>query len=222
MTTIAYHNNPELKAKAVASMREHRRLDTLQAGEAGQNGKGCAVWCILGEYDHKKGTAKIGFATQFLGLIDACFEGLAANGDGQEHGDFAINILEAVPVGASTDLIWQRWMYWLLSAEDSLLYKSDRDPRVKAAIAGVAALYKEWLDTGVKPGPERWEEARAAAAEAGAGAAARALAAEGALAAQWSSWAAAVETAAARVAAEGEAYRAMAAKLIEISKQERL
>jgi hypothetical protein len=195
MSVTAYHNNPELKEKSVASMREHRRLDTLQAQATGKNGKGCAVWCILGEYAHDQGPVKVGFAPQFLHLIDAGFEGLAKHGNGQEHGDFAINILEAVPVGADTDLIWRRWMYWLLSAADSPLHESDQGPRAKAAIAGVAALYKEWLDTGVKPASERWEAEEAAA---------RAVWAEEASArAVWAAEAAAWAAGAARVGGGG-------------------
>jgi hypothetical protein len=240
MTTIAYHNNPELKAKAVASMREHRRLDTLQPLATGADGKGCAVWCILGEYAHSKGPAKIGFAPQFLYLIDALFERLAEHGNGREHGDFAIAILEAVPAGADTDLTWRRFCYWLLSAEDSPMYKAAQHPRVKGFIAAAAELYKEWLDTGVCPADDRWEASvprpltdSACPTAAGAAWAAARAAARAADTVDVSdvSWMASRAADASRVAdaagvASGEAtyaaaYRAMAAKLIEISKQEK-
>ena len=106
---VSYHNDPELKAKAVAAAKKHRDADMLVAGTYGRvNGgfKGCSVGCdafdITGEVHpnpHHVTAQYFGFPEWFEHLRDVVFEGLPES----DRRDFHVRIKESAPVGVDLE-----------------------------------------------------------------------------------------------------------------------
>ena len=47
MPLLAWHGDAALKKSTVATMAAHRKADTLVQGIYWENGKGCAVGCLV-------------------------------------------------------------------------------------------------------------------------------------------------------------------------------
>ncbi len=116
---LAWFGDPDLKAATVAMMKEHRAADAFRQGayqymdqvdgEEGFVFKGCAIGCLLSGEDSKAQLAAgaslhhltamtFGLTVNLAWAIDYTFEGLP---DFNSAGDFAVAIIEAIPVGAN-------------------------------------------------------------------------------------------------------------------------
>ncbi len=113
---IAWHGDNALKEQTVARMYQHRRLDDFIFGDyqrrdpAGAEGyKGCAVGCTLQvKFDsdgypidpedgwHEEMQKQYGIPTEVAQMIDEMFEDCP---DRQTAADFAVDVVEAIPVG---------------------------------------------------------------------------------------------------------------------------
>jgi hypothetical protein len=231
MSVIAYHGKEELKAQAVNEMRAHRLIGRREKTCTTvspflkrydfADGKVFTIHGVLGVPTLEESPAKVGFSVRFMRVADTCFTDLAWHGDGIEHVDFAISLLEAVPCEADTELIWRRWMYWLLSGADSPLFYPGQRQEIREAVAAMASLYKDWLDTGAAPAGAGW----VAAAEIVRDDVPRILMRKEDDVLPWvAAWLVAVSAGASPARIQGtwqKNFRTMAAKLIEISKQER-
>jgi len=116
---LSWHNNPALKAEVVERMREHRRQDTIIQGvyqrfapDKAIGYRGCAIGCTLPVQPSIKIAGLFELATPWPGwhemvereyaiplplgyLIDSVFESLPQG----EHAQFAVDVIEAIPVG---------------------------------------------------------------------------------------------------------------------------
>lgn len=114
----AWHGSQALKARIVARMKTHREADNFIQGDyqridpaAALGYRGCAIGCALdrqpvdslgrgatpargwhGELEHE-----FGIPADVARQIDDCFESFD---DKAEARDFAVRVLEAIPVGA--------------------------------------------------------------------------------------------------------------------------
>lgn len=121
--TLAWFGNPELKAQVVAKMKQHRAQDEIvQCNYQIKYGspfgpvkyKGCAIGCTLpyvtkaqrmastGGYSddfdwHDEVEKRYGIDAQVAYMIDEIFE---LQDDFQDAADFAVAVIEAIPVGA--------------------------------------------------------------------------------------------------------------------------
>lgn len=154
----SYHGDPKIKAKYLARVAEHLRLDQLVPGATGQGGKGCSVYCTFDVYDHSRGPVEIGVPIELMRLNDSIFEALARNGE--DWRTWPTRFLSAIPEGRDLSLVWPRFALWMLRG-----LPPQKRPDVKAAVEGASALYAEWIG-GSNPSVERWRKARAAAADA--------------------------------------------------------
>lgn len=108
-TKIAYHGDPDFKARCVQAARHHAEFDRLRAGTYGEmNGgfHGCSVGCDyydirgeIGDRPHATTADYFGWPQWLEHLRDRIFEGLP---DGQRN-DFHVRMKEAVPVGADLE-----------------------------------------------------------------------------------------------------------------------
>jgi hypothetical protein len=101
----AYHNDPAIKAKYLARVREHARLDHLVQGTGWESGRGCAVGCTLEAYDHSRYPIELGIPEWLAHLEDRIFEGLPWD----EARSWPERFLDAIPVGADSEPVqWQQ------------------------------------------------------------------------------------------------------------------
>ena len=194
---IAYHGDEKLKQSVLAEMREHVKADRLVKGIYWENGKGCAVGCLIESGNHEEFESKFGIPKELAQLEDAIFEGLP-NEDAMR---WPIKFLDAFKTGKDYTKVWNKFAYWLLvDPEDGVIKFSEQ----KEIIQDVANLHKRVIE-GDYPTNEEWYAAGAAA-----GAAARSAA----WAAEWAA-AGAAEWAAERA----DAYRKQRDKLLEIIRE---
>jgi len=119
---LTYYGDPDLKARLVANMREHRAADRLMKGlyfgsaygGEGMEFRGCAVGCTVAEFvaaergisllevradkglnPHKEWARITGLPLWLAYADDRLFESLP----GEESLDWPVRLLEAVPVG---------------------------------------------------------------------------------------------------------------------------
>jgi hypothetical protein len=124
--TLAWHNRPELKAEVVARMHAHRAADSIVQGiyqqidpDVATGYSGCAIGCTLPPlpytpegYDPDNGwwqqvEEAYGIPWAVARLIDNTFE------DQHEFEDaarFAVEVIEAIPVGADLSAIDDQWL----------------------------------------------------------------------------------------------------------------
>ena len=104
----AYHGDPAVKLKYTARMAEHRRMEHLTQGTGweidGDAVKGCAVGCTLERYDHDAYPAELGLPVWLARLQDHLFERLQKT----EAEQFAVDFLDAIPVGADVEPVRHR------------------------------------------------------------------------------------------------------------------
>jgi len=228
VTITAWHNSPDLKTQVVDRLRQHRAADEIVHGvyqeldpDTASGYRGCAIGCTLpaqpsynvdgidqitpGQGWHAQVEAEYGIPATIAHLIDGIFEALPT--DRGEHADFAVAVIEAIPVGADLSLVSSRLMLDLLADPQRGMFQlCDEGSDARTAVEAVAGLYVRRL-AGDEPSEEDWDRAAWAAWAAGAAGAAwaaRAAWAAEAAEAAWAAWAAE----AARAAEAAEAARA--------------
>ena len=128
---LAWHGDPDLKEQVMAKMKQHRVQDEFIQGnyqildaETASGYKGCALGCTLelrpsyisvGDTEwgdnavippelgwHQEVQSQYGIDRRVAHLIDTVFE---AQEDYREAGDFAVAVIEAIPIGADLQFI---------------------------------------------------------------------------------------------------------------------
>ena len=233
---LAFHNDPEIKAKYLERIERQIKKGRLRAGDGWDEKTkcGCAIGSTTFGYKHLDYANKLGVPVEIVYLKDAIFEGLAKNFNDDRYLYFPGEFIECIKVGADLSLVAPRFILWLLDGDDSPIPRKYRNHKlVKGAIDMVAALHREWIKTDIKPNRERFLDARvwaAGAAEAaevagvaaaagvagaaGAEEAARVARAAGAACASYASWTAGVVGVAG--AEEADAHQTIKVKLIEL------
>lgn len=208
---LAYHNNPELKKCVVAQMKAHREADELVKGQYWENGKGCAVGCLLKSGNHIEYEKKFGIPVALARLEDCIFEGLD-NGDSQKWPE---RFLSAIKPGADLSLVQWKFLHWLQKENLKTAKKNKMPVDVISAIkqcVDVLAPLTKGEPVNRSAARSAWAAAWAAAESAARSAARSAGAAAESAGAAWAAGAAAAESAA------RAHYKKMADKLIELIK----
>lgn len=229
---LSYHNKQELKDKYVKQMIMHRKAGQLIKGKYWENGKGCAIGCLVYSDSHKQVEDEVGIPEWLVGLISFLFESIP-NGDEVE---FPEKTLKAIPVGKDLMVVKRKFFLFLLND----ICKNTEDKLVKQSIDDIRNLHTKVIE-GKPPTVEAWESASesarfvawAAASESAAWSAsaasksARAAASDSVKAAVESARVAAYKSAgwstrsaryAARSAAESAAIKKIVDKLIKLLK----
>ena len=76
---LAWHGDAELKNATVATMAAHRKADRLVKGLYWENGRGCAVGCLIHGSDHALYEPRFGIPQALARLEDTIFEGLLSD-----------------------------------------------------------------------------------------------------------------------------------------------
>jgi len=161
MKMLAYTNTKLTKSQVMARVRAHREANRLICGTGWNGERGCAVGCTLETYNHELYPEYIGYPVELAYLEDAIFEGLGRH-DKHACLDFPLQFLDAAAEGADLSMVWPKYSLTTLSDPKSPIIRASNDI-VRPAIAGVAALFREWVETGVKPSKDRFVAAGSAA-----------------------------------------------------------
>lgn len=158
-----YHNDKAVKAKYINRVKAHRLADELVQGATGHNGKGCAVWCALDEYNHARYPVELGLPEWLAFLEDHIFEALPE----KEAQKWPEAFLKAVPVGVpdrQMDILRDQFQIFWLERQKTQIDQA-KYPQVVAAIDGTIALLQQAIDDNE---PERgaWSAAESAARSA--------------------------------------------------------
>lgn len=178
MSALAWHNDAALKERTVAALRKDREIDAFVQGtyiskdpEAALGFRGCAIGCVVQsqrgiiasdtENWHQMVEDDLGIPLVVSHLIDRIFEDLST--DDEQHAQFAVDAIDAVPVGADLSLVSARFMIDILGDDEHgvLQFAGDRED-VTASINQVIALYERRLD-GDEPSESEWDAAAHAA-----------------------------------------------------------
>jgi len=206
---ISFFGEQCLRDAVVEQVREHQRLDQIIQGkywEQCEDGvfRGCAIGCVLHSSDHMAYERQLGLPVFLAYLDEHIFESLPAS----EAKQWTLRFIESVPVWVDLEMVFPRFMHWLLSDPQGM--RQYADARTLPIIDRLVDMYARRID-----GIPFDTAAAGAAAEAAAGAAAGAARAAGAaaLAAGAAAWAAGAAAWAARAAgAAGAAGAAWAAR----------
>ena len=176
----AFHNNQELKDATLAQLAKHAEADEIIRGTGWDGHKGCAIGCLLHEYDHSLLPERLGWPQWFGRVVDALHENVSGNKK-WSGGTWVQTVTEAVPVGLTErDFKTKVEAPFLVMVLESTLDMFDHKqfPDVKSAIDGSIALWQrndigsgEWnkaARAAVQAAEEAEEAARAAARAAGA------------------------------------------------------
>ncbi len=150
---LAYHNDPELKKSVVAQMAAHRKADELVKGVYWEDGKGCAVGCLIKGGNHALYETKFGIPRQLAYLEDRIFENLD-NGASQKWPE---RFLKAIKPGADLSMVVPKLMLCLLEDPDGI--RKFARPDGLAAIEKIAVLYRKKIN-GENPTQKEWLDAR--------------------------------------------------------------
>ena len=143
-TKSAYDNDPEIAAQIRAQVQHHYDADEIIHGKYWEDGKGCAVGCIVHSSDHSKFDEIFGEGGEACAyLLDALFESIP-NGTAKE---LPRRFSLAVKSGADMRMVVPQWIYWTLTEN----VKPTAYPQFQPFIDAVTAMYKEWGRTGVRP-----------------------------------------------------------------------
>ena len=110
----AWHGSPDLKEEVLLRMKEHRANDEIVQGiyrqwdpSAASGYRGCFLGCTLPKEVHpspwgfhRAVQEHYGIPTPISSLIEGCFETISGPGHFEEAADFAVRVVEAIPVGA--------------------------------------------------------------------------------------------------------------------------
>jgi hypothetical protein len=155
-----YHNDPTIKAKYIARVKAHRIADDLIQGTGWKNGKGCAVGCTLGNYDHSRYPIELGIVEGLARLEDHIFEALSS----ADAMDWPEQFLSAIPEGVDERqqmiLLDQFQVFWLERQKTQM--NGEEYPRVITAIEQVIALLNRAI-AGDEPSNADWLAAWSAA-----------------------------------------------------------
>ena len=111
-------------------------------GVAGWNGtKGGVIGCTVHSNDRSRYESDLGIPTEVASLEEIIFERLPE----EEAKRFALEFLEAAPIGADLSFVWPAIARWLLIDPECGIIRFAQTPETRAAILSVADLYARVL-----------------------------------------------------------------------------
>ena len=133
-TTTAWHGSADLKAEVMARLRAHRAADEIVQGVYQINDdygyRGCAIGCTLPELSedecreldagdmyswHRRVEREYGIPWIIAWRIDQTFELFF---DHKEAGKFAVDVIDAIPVGADLSSVFKQFPHLDETIED--------------------------------------------------------------------------------------------------------
>ena len=217
----AYHGSQYLKDKVIEELKAHYDADNFVKGTYWENGKGCAVGCLLKSSNHIEYEGEFGIPVHLARLEDLFFEKLPND----LSKEWPIRFMSSFDVGKDySQVVWD-FLRWLLLDHLHLKITQEGDifDDVRKSLrqsAKVLGQNNAAADADAVAAADAAAAAAAAAASADAAAAASADAAADAVAAAYAaaSAAAAAYAAVAAAVAAADVYILFSDRLIELIK----
>ncbi len=192
---LTFFNDPQLKAALLARLEGHRLADEIVQREYWDYSKGCFIGCAIHGDDVLKFEREFGLSVYVARLGEYFFEALPL----EKAKTLPVEIIESVPVGVDSSLVWPHFWHWLVTDTQHGLLRLPLKSNIVDLLKRVDALYATWPHVDERAArAAAWAAARAAAWEAAGAARAVAWAAAWAAGAAWEAWEAAGEARAAR------------------------
>jgi len=147
---IAWNGDHDLKHSTVAQMRQHREADRLIQGmyiQGDPNGdawRGSNIGCLAQGKGHADVAELLNCPLQIPYLMDTIFECLPIDAARA----WAVDNIEAIPVGADLTHVWPRIAVWLLTDAQYGAMRYAATDEGRAAIRDVADVYQTAIDNG--------------------------------------------------------------------------
>src|SRR3990167_5018893 len=142
----AFHGEKSIKEKYLKRVKAHYEADEIIKGKYWENGKGCAVGCTIHGSSHDAYPKKLGISWRLALIEDSIFENLQ-NGEAKK---FPIDFLNAVQIGSDTELVYKKFVIWVLGDKKDGLVNVIKDEKAVVLLKRVLELYKKYLKTEIK------------------------------------------------------------------------
>jgi len=144
---IAWNGDHDLKQRTVAQMRQHREAGRLIqnvyfAITANGAWRGCNIGCLAQSDNHADVAELLNCPLQIPYLMDVIFECLPIDAARA----WAVDNIEAIPVGADLTHVWPRIAVWLLTDAQYGAMQYAKSEQVRNAIQSVIDLYQRAID----------------------------------------------------------------------------
>ena len=166
---LTFFNDPQLKAALLARLEGHRLADEIVQHDYWQNSKGCLIGCAIHGNNALKFEHEFGLSVYVARLGEYFFETFPLD----KAKTLPVEIIEAIPVGVDSSLVWPHFWHWLVTDPKHGLLCLPLQSNIVDLLKRVDALYATWPH--VDERAAAWAPRAAAWA---AGAAARAAEAE--------------------------------------------
>lgn len=137
---ITFFGEPQLKAQLLARLEAHRAADQFVQGQYWEEGKGCYIGCAIHGADSWEFERQYGLSIHVAKLGEYFFEGFPAI----RAKDVPIEIIEAIPVGVESSVVWPRLLNWLVNDPTYGLLTLPLEQATVDIINRVHALYANW------------------------------------------------------------------------------
>jgi hypothetical protein len=132
---LSFFGEQCLKDAVVARVKEHQRLDQIIQGTYWDGQRGCAIGCVLHSGDHMAYERQLGLPVFLAYMDEHIFESMLP----VDARKWPLRFIEAVPVGVDLELVFPRFMHWLLSDPDGM--RQHADARTLPIIESLVSMY---------------------------------------------------------------------------------
>lgn len=137
---LSFFGEQCLRDAVVERVREHQRLDQIAQRIYWDGSKGCAIGCVLHSDEHMAFERQLGIPVFLAYMDEHIFEHLPL----EEAKAWPLRLIEAVPVGVDLELVFPRFMHWLLSDPKGM--RQYADARTMPIIESLVTLYARRIE----------------------------------------------------------------------------
>ena len=157
---LSFFSEPGVKEAVVQRVREHQRLDQLIQRVYWDGSKGCGIGCATHSSDHRAFERLYNLPVFLAYMNEHIFESLPL----EEAKGWTLRFFEALPVGVDLELVFPRFMQWLLSDPDGMRQYANAE--TLASIDTLVTLYSKRIAGIPFDGEAAWAASAAAHATA--------------------------------------------------------
>lgn len=137
---LTFFNDPQLKAALLARLEGHRLADEIVQREYWDYSKGCFIGCAIHGDDVLKFEREFGLSVYVARLGEYFFEALPL----EKAKTLPVEIIESVPVGVDSSLVWSHFWHWLVTDTKLGLLRLPLKSNIVDLLKRVDALYATW------------------------------------------------------------------------------